>query len=89
MAKATISVDVEFFASLREKAGAKGGKLSFPQGSSLQNLFDFLGEKYPSAFAGDPKGYIFVVNGVKVHPYKVLELHKNDKIDVFPLVGGG
>lgn len=87
--KGKISVNVELFANLRENAKKSGEEVSLTEGSSAQNLFDFLKEKYPGRFTGSIKEYVLVVNGKKLDPNKTIELRDGDKAAIFPLIGGG
>ncbi len=84
-----ICVNVEFFASIRDKTQKNHESMVLADGSSLQNLYDALDEKYPSAFALSMNEFVFVVNNKKADPKKILLLHDKDSISIFPFVGGG
>ena len=84
-----IFVYVEFFASLRDKANKGAENISLTTGSSLENLYEILKEKYSSAFRAPMSEYVFVVNGKKADTKKTLLLCNKDCVSVFPLVGGG
>ncbi|MCK5233218.1 MAG: MoaD/ThiS family protein [Candidatus Aenigmarchaeota archaeon] len=84
-----ISVEVEFFASLRGKTNKESENMALTKGCSLENLCEILKEKYPSAFRVPMNEYVFVVNGKKQDPRRTLLLCDKDNVSVFPLVGGG
>ena len=84
-----ICVEVELFASLRDKTHKGAENISLTKGSSLENLYEILKEKHSSAFRAPMNEYVFVVNGKKKDPKKTLLLCDKDNVSVFPLVGGG
>ncbi len=84
-----ICVKIEFFASLRGKTNKDSENIALTTGSSLENLYEILREKHPSAFQAPMNEYVFVVNGKKQDPKKILLLCDQDNVSVFPLVGGG
>ncbi|MCK5334013.1 MAG: MoaD/ThiS family protein, partial [Candidatus Aenigmarchaeota archaeon] len=63
--------------------------IELTKGSSLENLYEILREKHPSAFQAPMNEYVFVVNGKKQDPKRTLLLCDKDNVSVFPLVGGG
>jgi molybdopterin synthase sulfur carrier subunit len=92
-------VDVNFFATLREVAGARTLTFDLPEGVTVRELIDHVLERFPVMREklfdenGELFGHVHVfINGRDApHLDRALEtpLKKSDRIDLFPAVGGG
>jgi len=92
-------VDVNLFATLRELAGNRTVHFDLPDGSTVRQLLDRVVADYPAMraelFNGDGElfGHVHVfINGRDApHLDKALDtpLTSDDKVDLFPAVGGG
>ena len=90
---------VNFYATLRQIVGQKSADINLESGSSVQNLLDKILELYPPLRREllDEQGQLYphvhiFVNG-RDAPYldKGMQtiLQPEDKLDIFPAVGGG
>lgn len=90
---------VNFYATLRQIVGQKSVDINLESGSSVQNLLDKILELYPPLRREllDEQGQLYphvhiFVNG-RDAPYldKGMQtvLQPEDKLDIFPAVGGG
>jgi len=92
-------MDVNFFATLRDLAGARTVAFDLEGGTSVQGLLDEVVARFPTMqtelYDDDGKlfGHVHVfINGRDApHLDRALEteLKPTDKIDLFPAVGGG
>ena len=92
-------MDVNFFATLRDLAGARTRTFDLEDGVTVRELIDHVLEKYPAMRAelfdegGELFGHVHVfINGQDApHLDRALDtpLKSADKIDLFPAVGGG
>ncbi len=75
-----MTVKCRFFASLREKVGAKEKELMLPEGTKVTDVLTRVGLKGDGA-------YILLRNGVHAEKDEVLK--DGDVLSVFPLIAGG
>jgi len=90
---------VNFFATLRDVAGARSLDFDLPEGVTVRALLDHIIGRFPVMREklfdehGELFGHVHVfINGRDApHLDRALEtpLSKRDKIDLFPAVGGG
>ena len=92
-------MDVNFFATLRDLAGARTVAFDLCEGTFVQGPLDEVIARFPSMRTelyddgGKLFGHVHVfINGRDApHLDRALEtpLHAGDKVDLFPAVGGG
>ena len=90
-------IRVDFFANLRLLVGHKSMEMTAPRDirALLKNLEAHLGERFGKAILnsdGELKnGVIILVNGTNIHFLRNLDtrLDNDDKVAIFPPVGGG
>jgi MoaD family protein len=92
-------VIINFYATFRPIVGGKTVQVDLPDGSTINDVLDSLFERFPALKAEvlDEQGNLapafhFFVNGRDVHhltEYRKTPLSSQDKLDVFPPVGGG
>ncbi|MEM8883302.1 MAG: ubiquitin-like small modifier protein 1 [Planctomycetota bacterium] len=92
-------MDIRFYATLRELAGARELSFELPEGATVQMLIDQVIERFPAMREelfdenGELFGHVHVfINGQDApHLEKALDtpLKETDKVDLFPAVGGG
>ena len=90
---------VNFYATLRPLVGQKTVEIDLPDGASVQQLIDTVVARYPALRPelldedGRLHGHVHVF--IKGRDVYYLEhnvdttLHADEKIDIFPAVGGG
>lgn len=90
---------VNFYATLRPLVGQKTVEIDLPDGASVQQLIDAIVARYPALRPelldedGRLHGHVHVF--IKGRDVYYLEqdvdtpLHADEKIDIFPAVGGG
>jgi molybdopterin converting factor subunit 1 len=82
-ARSTITVDVRFFAVLRERAGTERRSVELPGRSTVADLRAHLREWLPEL----PDGYAVAVGLSYATPDRVLE--DGDEVALIPPVSGG
>ena len=92
-------MDVNFFATLREVAGARTVSFDVAAGATVQELLAVVIDRFPPMREelfdedGELFGHVHVfINGQDApHLDRALEtpLKETDKVDLFPAVGGG
>ncbi len=90
---------VNFYATLRQITGAKTLTFPLPTGTTVQQLVDAIIERFPPMHAvllnpeGELYGHVHVFVNGRDTPFleNMMEtvLSEDDKLDVFPAVGGG
>ena len=94
-----MKIAVRFFTVLREITGKREEKLEFSNSVTVNELLDYLSQKYGRQFtdyvynaSGKPRGYLqFLVNGKSITTLKDFKtrLKEGDKVAIIPPVGGG
>ncbi len=82
-AEGTLTVEVRFFAVLRDLAGSERWELELPSGATVADLLARLGEEIP----GLPGGLAVAVGLEYAGPGRVLET--GDEVALIPPVSGG
>jgi len=82
-ARGMITVDVRFFAVLRERAGGERRRVELPGGSTVAALRAHLRERLPEL----PEGYAVAVGRAYAASEHVLE--DGDEVALIPPVSGG
>ncbi len=82
-ARDTITVDVRFFAMLRERAGGERCRVELPGGSTVAALCAHLRERLPEF----PEGYAVAVGLAYAASDHILE--DGDEVALIPPVSGG
>ena len=82
-ARGTITVEVRFFAMLRERAGGERLRVELPGGSTVAALRAYLRERLPEL----PQGYAVAVGLSYAATERVLE--DGDEVALIPPVSGG
>jgi MoaD family protein len=92
-------VEIRFYATLRQITGRKTVRFDLEDGCTVREMIEKVVSRFPAMRAelldehGALHGHVHIfINGRDV-PYlkDVLEtrLHPDDKVDIFPAVGGG
>ena len=94
-----MKITVKFFTVLREITGKKEEKLEFSNSITINELLDYLSQKYGRQLteyiydtSGKPRGYLqFLVNGKSITTLEGFrtQLKEGDKVAIIPPVGGG
>ena len=93
------AMEIAFYATLREITGNKSVAFDLPEGTSVGTLLERVVERFPEMgeMLFDPEGRLYghvhvFING-RDAPYldRALEtpLARDDKVDIFPAIGGG
>ncbi len=86
----TIDVFIKYFAIPRDQAEKSRESISFPLGSTLQDVADWLDSHYEFSLP-DPQ-IMTLLNGRGWTQYPMqfaTQIHDGDEICLFPLIGGG
>ncbi len=81
-----MNIKVQFFAILKERAGAESVQFQMEEGATLNDLKRKLVEKYGNALKLN-NSIVFAVNGLVVRDN--IKLKHNDKVALLPPVSGG
>ncbi len=94
-----MKIVAKFFTVLREITGKKEEELEFSKSITVDELLDYLSQKYGHEFtdyvynaSGKPRGYLqFLVNGKSITTLEGFRtrLKEGDNIAIIPPVGGG
>ena len=97
--KASISVQVKFFTTLREIVGKKEEQIKLSDSTTLETLLKQLSKKYGEDFEdyvydelGKVRGHLqFLINGKSASTDQGMKtkLREGDEIAILPPVGGG
>jgi len=92
-------MEINFFATLRQVVGQKTVEISLPDDSTVSQLLELVVEKFPRLRpelldeSGQLWGHVHLfINGRDAHyldDMLLTVIKKNDKVDIFPAVGGG
>jgi MoaD family protein len=90
---------VRFYAMLRQKAGQKTVDFPLPKGATVRNLVEAVVTRFPEMRQellnenGDLFGHVHVIVNGRQSPFldqaEDTVLSFDDKVDIFPAVGGG
>jgi len=81
-----VQVTVSFYSYLKDLTGSSGEPQEIPAGSTLGELFETLGRRYPKLAA--MKQSILMAVGVDYQP-RDYQLQEGDEVSFFPPVQGG
>ena len=94
-----MKIIAKFFTVLREITGKKEEELEFSKSITVDELLDYLSQKYGRQFTdyvynatGKPRGYLqFLVNGKSITTLEGFRtrLKEGDNVAIIPPVGGG
>ena len=79
-------IDVQLFATLRDRAGAKSIAVEVPDGSTVANLIERIAADYPALEAALPSAIVAVNQEFAFPPTPV---RTGDEVALFPPVSGG
>jgi MoaD family protein len=86
-------IKVRYFGLLKNKTGMTEETVSLLNGPTLQNLLEFLNDKYGQVFYIGEKIKLGALFGIKINdtPTSQLKtkLNKGDVVDIIPLIAGG
>ncbi len=82
----SVNIKVQFFAVLKERAGAESVQFQMEEGATLNDLKKELRERYGNALKLN-SSIVFAVNGVVVQ--NNIKLKHNDRVALLPPVSGG
>ena len=81
-----ISVNLKFFASMRDTIGARESKVTVPEGSSVGNVLELLKGRYPQL----EKAFDCSVVAInEEYALKHILLNEGDTLAIIPPVSGG
>ena len=81
-----MKVQIRFFAALRERAGESQVSMDVTEGSTVDDLWEFLGTRYPR-LAGLEVKLLYAINEEYVPGTHVLR--EDDEVAFIPPVSGG
>lgn len=94
-----ISIEVRYFARVREVTKKEHENINIPNKSNLRELMEVLSHKYPNALRnymfdekGKPTDYLsYFINGKNAHSVKGFnsEINESDVIFIVPSILGG
>ena len=88
--KTIVNIQIKYLVTLRERTGKRQEQVSFPQGSTLQNVAEWLNEQYALSLP-DPQ-IMAILNGRGWEQYSQkwsTEIQEGDAICLFPPISGG
>ena len=85
-----MNVQIKYLVTLRERTGKRQEQVNFPQGSTLQNVAEWLHEQYALALPDPQIMSILNGRGWDQYPQKwSTEVREGDIICLFPPISGG
>jgi MoaD family protein len=88
--KANVQVQIKYLAALRDRTGRRQEEFSFPPGATLQDVAEWLNQRYPLSLPDPQVMATLNGRGWEQFPSKLsTEIKEGDVICLFPPIAGG
>ena len=88
--KPNVKVQVKYLAAFRDRAGRRQEEISFPPGATLQDVAEWLNQRYPLSLPDPQVMATLNGRGWEQFPSKLsTEIKEGDVICLFPPITGG
>ena len=85
-----INIQIKYLVTLRDRTGRREEEVSFPQGSTLRDVAEWLNEHYEFSLPNPQIMTILNGRGWEQFPQKLsTEIQNGDVICLFPPISGG
>jgi MoaD family protein len=88
--KTNVNIQIKYLVNLRDRTGKRQEEIAFPQGSTLQDVADWLKTQYDVSVPNPRIMAILNGRGWEQSPQKLsTEIQDGDVICLFPPISGG